>query len=117
MQHKAIEVIRHSLNAANAALDMLGNDIHELTEAANTVVEVMTAPVAPVVVEGPTKISLLLEELHHPRFKLRTLDELADKLGLYADEIIDMLRENNIPFVTKVRRADSADLIGLSSRN
>lgn len=127
MQSKAIEVIRHSLAAASAALSLLETESpvsQEITveEAAAPVVvrteTVVKEAVAPVVVEADPdpRFIALMNELDG-RYALRTVGELEDKLSMSFTEMTELLEEEGISFVTRTRRSDSALLIGLDSRN
>jgi hypothetical protein len=131
MQTKAIEVIRHSLNAANAALDLL-TEVREAGDELNEVVQILeaTPSAAPEAAErvqtiaqaavSTVSVSLLgriKEELLHPRFTLRTIEELEDKLGVCGDYIKELLDDDEVRYVTKHRRSDGAELIGLANRN
>ncbi len=137
MQSKAIEVIRHSLTAASAALSLLETESpvsQEITveeAAAPVVVELVEEAAAPVVVElveeaaapvepvfsGPDpRFVALMNELDG-RYALRTVGELEDKLGIGFAEMTELLEAEGISFVTRTRRSDSALLIGLDSRN
>lgn len=110
MQSKAIEVIRHSLAAASAALSLLEIDTHVRQEI--TVVEEVT----PVVSDPDPRFVALMNELDG-RYALRTVGELSDKLGISFTEMTSLLEAEGISFVTRTRRSDSALLIGLDSRN
>ena len=124
---KAIQVIRHSLAAASAALDLLDGRVQpEFVPASTVVQEVVEAAVVEPVVEtvepvaeqastvSVSKLGTLLEMLNDPRWKLRTEAELDDHIG--GDSAVDLLKENDIDYVTLTRRSDQALLIGLSSR-
>ena len=110
MQSKAIEVIRHSLAAASAALSLLEIDTPVRQEIA--VVE----EVAPVVSDPDPRFIALMNELDG-RYSLRTVAELEDKLGIDFTTMANLLEDEGISFVTRTRRSDSAMLIGLDSRN
>ena len=110
MQSKAIEVIRHSLAAASAALSLLEIDTPVRQEI--TVVE----EVAPVVSDPDQRFIALMNELDG-LYSLRTVAELEDKLGIGFTTMTQMLEDEGISFVTRTRRSDSALLIGLASRN
>ena len=115
MQKTALEVIRHSLNAAQAALSLIDNAPtaqHSILETvpfinSNEVIEKQSNPV-------PTQLELVMSELNDPRYKLRTIKELKDNLGF---DPRDVLYAAGVEFVLKTRRADGASLIGLASRN
>jgi hypothetical protein len=124
MQNKAIEVIRHSLNAANAALDLLTAAQSETVVEA--VVEAVPTPLGiaePTVAQAAastvyvTLLGRIKEELLHPRFSLRTVSELEDKLGVSGDMIKEHLDDDGVNYVIKHRRSDGAELIGLANRN
>lgn len=129
MQSKAIEVIRHSLNAANAALDLLQSaPVEALVETVVETAPVSIVAVAQTVVESApvsvvesatstvaiTQFGRLMEELNHPRYTLRTVAELEDMLCLDVESALD---DSNIDVVYKTRRGDQARLVGLASRN
>ena len=115
MQKTALEVIRHSLNAAQAALSLIDSAPtaqHSILETvpfinSNEVIEKQAQPVR-------TPLELLMKELNDPRYKLRTIKELKDNLGF---DPRDVLTNGGVTFVLKNRRADGAPLIGLASRN
>lgn len=129
MQNKVVSVIRNSLAAANAALDLLEHVENvpaapvELLAPVSTVVStvVETAPVVvEEVVEEPTGMSLaerIQIELQESDYNLRTMYELSGQFNVGGSEVKAALTNAGIPFVTKRRRADGAELIGLSSRN
>ena len=115
MQNTALEVIRHSLNAAQAALSLIDSQ----PKAAHSILE--TVPfvdqnLSNDAVEEPQRspLDLTLAELNDPRYKLRTLNELRATLGF---DPRDVLYAAGVEFVLKTRRADGALLIGLKSRN
>ena len=124
MQNKAIEVISHSLAAANAALDLL-----EPTRANGDVVgqqqavEVQAAPA--LVVQEPVVISAreinlseaLYDELADSQYNLRTVAELCSKFNVTAATLYDALDDMDEAYVTRNRRSDSAPLVGLNTRN
>ena len=128
MQNTALEVIRHSLNAAQAALELINSQpktelelIDSQPKAVHSILE--TVPFVDqnfsnVEVEQSqpvqTPLELTLTELNDPRYKLRTLNELHATLGF---DPRDVLTSNSVSFVIKTRRADGASLIGLASRN
>lgn len=121
MQSKAIEVIRHSLAAASAALSLLETESpvsQEITvvEAAAPQQTVVVEEVAPVVTGPDPRFVALMNELNS-RYALRTVGELKDKLGIGFTEMAELLEAEGISFVTRTRRSDSALLIGLASRN
>ncbi len=124
MQSKAIEVIRHSLAAASAALSLLETEPvrQEITvvEAAAPVVVELVEEVAALVEpasSGPDlRFVALMNELDG-RYALRTVGELEDKLSMSFTEMTELLEAEDISFVTRTRRSDSALLIGLDSRN
>ena len=121
MQDIAIAVIRHSLNAAQAALELIDSQqqpkaVHSILETVPFVdqnfsnVEVEVEQSQPV----QTPLELTLTELNDPRYKLRTLSELCSVLGFDPRNV---LYDAGVEFVLKTRRADGASLIGLMSRN
>jgi len=123
MQHRAIEVIRHSLAAANAALELLEETPADAVE---TVVEAATEMVAePVcghthseeVVPSFTKFDYLMGELKHPDYSLRTTNELSEILCMSASSMKQLLNDNNVSWTTRTRRSDGAELLGLTNRN
>lgn len=113
MNTAAIEVIRHSLNAASAALALLDTTrpVVENTLVENTVVEIAQVP-------NPEDelFDKLMKELDGD-YNLRTVSELVSTLGVSRMTIENLLVENDISYVTKLRRSDNAPLIGLDSRN
>ena len=115
MQSKAIEVIRHSLAAASAALSLLETDTPVVEEAAPVSVAVVEE-VAPVVSDPDPRFIALMNELDG-RYSLRTVAELEDKLGIGFTTMTRMLDDEGISFGTRTRRSDSALIIGLASRN
>ncbi len=122
MQSKAIEVIRHSLAAASAALSLLETESpvsQEITveAAAPVVVELVEEAAAPVVETDPDPRFIALMNELDGRYDLRTVGELEDKLSMSFTEMTELLEVEGISFVTRTRRSDSALLIGLNSRN
>ncbi len=123
MQSKAIEVIRHSLAAASAALSLLETEpvrqeVTVVVEEAAPVpaVEEVAALVEPAFSGPDLRFVALMSELDG-RYALRTVGELEDKLGLTYTQITTKLEDEGVEFVTRTRRSDSALLIGLASRN
>ena len=128
MQDIAIAVIRHSLNAAQAALELINSQpktelelIDSQPKAVHSILE--TVPFVDqnfsnVEVEQSqpvqTPLELTLTELNDPRYKLRTLSELCSVLGFDPRNV---LYDAGVEFIMKTRRADGASLIGLTSRN
>ena len=128
MQDIAIAVIRHSLNAAQAALELINSQpktelelIDSQPKAVHSILE--TVPFVDqnfsnVEVEQSqpvqTPLELTLTELNDPRYKLRTLSELCSVLGFDPRNV---LYDAGVEFIMKTRRADGASLIGLKSRN
>ena len=110
MQSKAIEVVRHSLAAASAALSLLEIDTPVRQEI--TVVE----EAALVVSDPDPRFIALMNELDG-RYSLRTVAELKDKLGIDFTTMTNLLEDEGISFVTRTRRSDSACLLGLETRN
>ena len=110
MQNKAIEVIRHSLNAASAALELLKPTVAVVGESYCTEECVRE-------VERPSPLLRLLAELTDSRFSLRTLAELSNVTGVPQEFILDELDNNGIEYVTRTRISDGAPLVGLMSRN
>jgi hypothetical protein len=141
MQNKAVEIIRHSLAAAHAALDLLGSPqpvvasasvseqsvvveaapvVKSVVEAAPVVESVVEAAPSVVAAEDVTKYDatdILENELENSNYKLRTLNELAICAGIRPIDVIPFLEAGGIEIVTKTRRADGAKLVGLASRN
>ena len=126
MSQTLITVIRHSLAAANAALDLLENSpqnvpvkgcdaVQRIVEAVVPAVEAAAEVHVPVVPSGT--LDLLVGALSDPRYRLRTTSELADIAGIESDEVRGFLTGGNISYVVKHRRSDSAELLGLASRN
>lgn len=117
MQNKTIAVIRNSLAAANAALDLLdAAPAEKLCSVTSTVVEV-TPLVVEAVEKSPSLGARIAEELKDSVYDLRTTSELGEKFNVSSNTIREALLEEGILFVIKHRRSDSAELIGLSSRN
>ena len=122
MQSKAIEVIRHSLAAASAALNLLETDspvrqeVTVVEEAASAALSLIEEPSAPVVSDPDPRFIALMNELDG-RYSLRTVAELEDKLGISFRTMTDLLNDEGVSFVTRTRRSDSALLIGLDFRN
>ena len=114
MQNTAIEVIRHSLNAAQAALSLIDNAPTAQHSILETVPFVDQNLSNDEIEESQPALDLTLAELNDPRYKLRTLKELRDVLGF---DPRDVLYAAGVEFVLKTRRADGASLIGLMSRN
>ena len=128
MQDIAIAVIRQSLNAAQAALELINSQpktelelIDSQPKAVHSILE--TVPFVDqnfsnVEVEQSqpvqTPLELTLTELNDPRYKLRTLSELCSVLGFDPRNV---LYDAGVEFIMKTRRADGASLIGLASRN
>ena len=112
MNSNLISIIKNSLSAAQAALDLVQV---EGTEA------VMAAPAplvsAPANEYPPTPFEILINELEDSRYTLRSVNELAEKTRILPHEIATLLRANDIEYVVKSRRSDGAQLIGLASRN
>ena len=122
MQNKAIAVIRHSLAAAGAALDLLEHveNVPAATPAVtvtSTVVEAVPAIVEAPAVDEVTLADLLEAELLGSTYDLRTTSELGTKFGVTSAQIRNALTDAGISFVIKHRRSDGAELIGLSHRN
>lgn len=139
MQHQIISTIRHSLNAAQSALTLLeslqGVDLgHERPAIQTTQVEqaveavksvehvehvetVDTEAVHAVPRAVPSTFDVVMSELNHPRYTLRTLSELSNKLGVTQGGIFKMLDDEDVSYVIRHRRADGAQLIGLADRN
>lgn len=139
MQQQVINTIRHSLNAAQAALDLLGElnqdsarreeavlnavalvpaPVHEVLEAVHDTTQTVETPVVqPETPAVPSALDVILSELNHPRYTLRTLSELSNKTALSHEMIKDVLNEHDVNYVTMRRRSDGAPLIGLASRN
>ena len=121
MQNKAIEIIRHSLAAANAALDLLeptlaSGDTVGLQQA----VEVQAAPVVVPVVEAAPQTDLsdrLYAELANSQYNLCTVSELCSKFGVTSSALYDALDYMDESYFTCNRRSDSAPLVGLNTRN
>lgn len=123
MQKLAINVVRSSLKAAQDALDLLEQLNAEQT-APQTSSEVAVASVQ-AAVEGVVStaqasadnlVQRLDEELNNPKYRLRTVAELAQKLDMDEYDLVDFAREH-FNIVQKTRRTDGADLIGLAHRN
>jgi hypothetical protein len=116
MNSAAIEVIRHSLNAASAALSLL--DTRPVVEKiiVEEVVEEVVVDNAPVPNLDEELFYKLMGELDG-EYKLRTISELTAKLGISHSKMLQLLAINDVDHVTKIRRSDNAPLIGLGSRN
>lgn len=114
MQNTALEVIRHSLNAAQAALSLIDSQpkaVHSILETVPFVDQNLSNDE---IEESQQALDLTLAELNDQRYKLRTLKELRDVLGF---DPRDVLYAAGVEFVLKTRRADGASLIGLKYRN
>jgi hypothetical protein len=59
----------------------------------------------------------ILNEMLNGEYDLRSVASMTQKTGLSRDAIIELLDDNDVDYVTKTRRSDRAELIGLSSRN
>jgi hypothetical protein len=120
MQTKAIAVIRHSLAAANAALDLLISE-EPTVGVQSTVVEAAPAPTVVEAAPAPKPqfnlTEALYNELSDSEFDLRTEAELKSKYGVSSSELYSALADMDESYVTRTRRTDSAPLVGLSSRN
>ena len=121
MNTAAIEIIRHSLNAASAALALVDT---ARPEEKSVVVEPAIAPVFEQVAENTPvpnpddeMFERLYEELDGSEYSLRTISELTAKLGMSHSTMMSLLNNNDVEYVTRQRRSDSAPLIGLASRN
>ena len=117
MQNTAIDVIRHSLNAAQAALELINSQpkaVHSILETVPFVDQNFSNNAVEESQPAQTPLDLTLAELNDPRYKLRTLNELRATLGF---DPRDVLYAAGVEFVLKNRRADGASLIGLKSRN
>lgn len=147
MQDKVISVIRSSLQAANAALDLLVDEsvksvvatqeprVYSTVEVAQpvteTVVEAVSAePVATEIQETPAEEALRVRkafllakgaaieaDMEASRYNLRTLTELAVSHNVAQHDVAMALGEADVNYVTRTRRSDSAPLIGLAHRN
>ena len=128
MQSKAIEVIRHSLAAASAALSLLETEtetepvrqevtvVEEAAHAQVAVVEEAPVPVESAFSDPDPRFVALMNELNG-RYALRTVGELEDKLGMGFTEMAELLEAEGVAYVKRTRRSDNASLIGLASRN
>lgn len=117
-------IIRSSLAAASAALEMLDIEDTPAVVEVGSCAAVMPAcesysPVVADTAEAAPKspFKKLMQELEDPRYKLRTYAELAVKTGITAEDIENELIDNDVEFVNRVRRSDGVSLIGLASRN
>ena len=120
MQSKAIEVVRHSLAAASAALSLLEIDTpvrQEITAVEEVAPVAAVEEVAAPVVSGPDPRFIALMNELDGRYSLRTVAELKDKLGIDFTTMTNLLEDEGISFVTRTRRSDSACLLGLETRN
>lgn len=116
MNSATLEVIRHSLNAASAALSLLDTrPVVEKVIVEDTVEEVVVEN-APVQNPDEELFYKLMSELDG-EYSLRTISELTAKLGISHSKMLQLLVTNDIDYVTKIRRSDNAPLIGLGSRN
>lgn len=127
MSQTLVTVIRHSLAAATAALDLLENSpqnvavkgcaaVQRVVEAAPVVEELpVVSPDAEEPV--PSATDILVNALNDSRWRLRTVAELAELAGINEWEVINYLSAADVSVVTKKRRYDQAVLVGLSSRN
>jgi hypothetical protein len=128
MNTNLVSIIKNSLAAAQAALDLI-----QVEQTATPLVSAAPAP-APAVMASPdgygvqavapaaneyqaTGFDSLMQELNDPRFTLRSTRELAEKTGVSGYLITGLLDDNGIEYITKRRRSDGAELIGLASRN
>jgi hypothetical protein len=55
--------------------------------------------------------------LNDERYKLRSASSIEEKTGLDADQVEDLLYENDIDYVTRHKTSDGSLLFGLASRN
>lgn len=118
-------IIRSSLAAASAALTMLEQQAQDVTASGACAAVTGACPSYKPVVETASPIytapdesspfDKLMTELEDPRYTLRSMLELREKTGIY--EILDALNDNGVEYVTKTRRSDGAQLVGLESRN
>lgn len=120
MNSNLVNIIRFNLNAAQAALDLLAYTQPGATvavKAAPMPTPVLDEVVANAEFTPADPFSVLMRELQDPRYTLRSTRELSEKTGIDYSVIPDLLDENNVLYVTKRRRGDGAELIGLASRN
>lgn len=145
MQDKVISVIRSSLQAANAALDLLVTEqvvaavqeprvcstVEVAQPVTETVVEAVSAePVAAEIQETPAEEALRVRkeflqakgaaikaDMEASRYNLRTLTELAVSHNVAQHDVAMALGEAGFCHVTRTRRSDGAPLIGLAHRN
>jgi hypothetical protein len=68
-----------------------------------------SAPVSP--------LDQVLALLNDERYKLRSASSIEEKTGLDADQVEDLLYENDIDYVTRHKTSDGSLLFGLASRN
>lgn len=128
MQNKAVEVIRHSLAAASAALDLL-DQVNSAQSAPVVQSVVEAAPVLSAVVEdapvAEAQSAPIADNDHYDKimveldgdYDLRTVAELTAKVGLSIAQIKELLERNFESYVLRTRTRDHAPLIGLASRN
>lgn len=135
MNSNLVSIIRNSLAAAQAALDLIEVTQTALVSAApaptpfaetalNNAVQVINeawgqvpVPQTPAAPELTSPFETLMRELNDPRYTLRSTYELAEKTGLPDYHIKDELFNNEVEYVVKHRRSDGAELVGLASRN
>jgi hypothetical protein len=77
------------------------------------------APVASSSAEAAPKSTLeqVLELLKDERYKLRSADSIEEKTGLNADQVEDLLYENDVNYITRHKSSDGSLLFGLAERN
>ena len=118
-------IIRSSLAAASAALEILDLDDTPAVVEVGSCAAVMPAceSYSPVVADAAeaapkSQFEKLMDELNDPRYTLRSVSELCAKTGYdYQSDIEEVLADYGVEFVNRVRRRDGAALIGLASRN
>lgn len=64
-----------------------------------------------------TKFYELVALLNDDRYALRSVASLTEKLGVTANELFATLDAESIDYVTRTRRSDGAQMIGLTERN
>ena len=119
MQTNTIEVIRHSLNAAHAALELL--DAARLSQPAQPAQPAQASVIESDYVDPPpasrSLSDLLFDELTGSAYALRTVAELCAKFDVTASTLHYALNDMCECYITRTRRSDSAPLVGLASRN
>jgi len=128
MQKALISIIRFNLNAAQAALDAVDSleETAVITGSAQAACPKYTPCIPEPQAEATQPVALspvrsdyerIMDELNDPRYTLRSFKELEGVLGLDSYNIRRALIDGEVGFVTRTRRRDGEELIGLASRN